>query len=246
MSVCGKRHGNKSMNLKSAHYPLFPMETADVNVTLQLQHFTSGGGAVSPLEGGCDTVLRPGARFSVLPCHISVSPRRREMDMSLTLFQSSSQPRPGDLIEIFRGAYQHWAIYIGNGYVIHLTSDGGSGETSSNVMSSSTIFAVVKKERLSAVAGSSKYHVNNTADQIRNRLPVRQILQNAEAQVGNRQKYNVTAANCEHFVKWLCYGKAESRQAENAVAGAGVVGVAAAVGIVGAIAAIITSAMRQT
>ncbi|XP_072345411.1 phospholipase A and acyltransferase 3-like isoform X2 [Scyliorhinus torazame] len=150
--------------------------------------------------------------------------------------ESSSQPRPGDLIEIFRGAYQHWAIYIGNGYVIHLTSDGGSGETLSNVMSSSTIFAVVKKERLSAVAGSSEYRVNNTADQIRNRLPVRQILQNAEAQVGNRQKYNVTAANCEHFVKWLCYGKAESRQAENAVAA----------GIVGAIAAIITSAMRQT
>ncbi|XP_072345409.1 phospholipase A and acyltransferase 3-like isoform X2 [Scyliorhinus torazame] len=149
---------------------------------------------------------------------------------------TSSHPRPGDLIEIFRVAYQHWAIYIGNGYVIHLTSDGGSGETLSNVMSSSTIFAVVKKERLSAVAGSSKYRVNNTADQIRNRFPVRQILQNAEAQVGNRQKYNVTGANCEHFVKRLCYGKAESRQAENAVAAC----------IAGAIATIITSAMRQT
>uniref|UniRef100_A0A673H4Y4 HRAS-like suppressor 3 n=1 Tax=Sinocyclocheilus rhinocerous TaxID=307959 RepID=A0A673H4Y4_9TELE len=30
------------------------------------------------------------------------------------------KPEPGDLIEIFRGTYQHWAIYVGEGYVIHL------------------------------------------------------------------------------------------------------------------------------
>ncbi|XP_038643313.1 phospholipase A and acyltransferase 3-like [Scyliorhinus canicula] len=152
---------------------------------------------------------------------------------------SSPHPSRGDLIEIFRGPYQHWAIYIGHGYVIHLTSDGGSGETSGNVMSSSTIFAVVKKERLSAVAGDSEYRVNNTADYKRNRLPVRQILKNAKAQVGNRVRYSLTAANCEHFAKWLCYGTAESSQAENVVCAITVAGIA---GIVGSI---FTSVRRQ-
>ena len=30
----------------------------------------------------------------------------------------------GDLIEIFRDLYQHWAVYVGNGYVVHLVSLG--------------------------------------------------------------------------------------------------------------------------
>lgn len=30
------------------------------------------------------------------------------------------EPKPGDLIEIFRPFYSHWAIYVGDGYVVHL------------------------------------------------------------------------------------------------------------------------------
>ena len=30
------------------------------------------------------------------------------------------EPKPGDLIEIFRPIYSHWAVYVGDGYVIHL------------------------------------------------------------------------------------------------------------------------------
>lgn len=33
-------------------------------------------------------------------------------------------PQPGDLIEIFRPAYQHWALYLGDGYIINLTPVG--------------------------------------------------------------------------------------------------------------------------
>lgn len=35
-------------------------------------------------------------------------------------------PQPGDLIEIFRPAYQHWALYLGDGYIINLTPVGQS------------------------------------------------------------------------------------------------------------------------
>ncbi|KAL2805737.1 phospholipase A and acyltransferase 2, partial [Daubentonia madagascariensis] len=30
------------------------------------------------------------------------------------------RPRLGDLIEISRFGYEHWAIYVGDGYVVHL------------------------------------------------------------------------------------------------------------------------------
>lgn len=36
----------------------------------------------------------------------------------------SDDPQPGDLIEIFRPAYQHWALYLGDGYIINLTPVG--------------------------------------------------------------------------------------------------------------------------
>lgn len=37
---------------------------------------------------------------------------------------TSLDPQPGDLIEIFRPAYQHWALYLGDGYIINLTPVG--------------------------------------------------------------------------------------------------------------------------
>lgn len=38
-----------------------------------------------------------------------------------------AKPRPGDLIEIFCLGYEHWAIYVGNGYVVHLAVEGKDG-----------------------------------------------------------------------------------------------------------------------
>lgn len=37
------------------------------------------------------------------------------------------QPKPGDLIEIFSRHHTHWALYEGNGYVVHLTHVGKEG-----------------------------------------------------------------------------------------------------------------------
>uniref|UniRef100_A0A3Q1GXC0 Phospholipase A and acyltransferase 1 n=1 Tax=Acanthochromis polyacanthus TaxID=80966 RepID=A0A3Q1GXC0_9TELE len=40
--------------------------------------------------------------------------------------EPSGDPQPGDLIEIFRPAYQHWALYLGDGYIINLTPVDGT------------------------------------------------------------------------------------------------------------------------
>ncbi|XP_013923837.1 PREDICTED: HRAS-like suppressor 3 [Thamnophis sirtalis] len=103
-------------------------------------------------------------------------------------------PKPGDLIEIFRLGYEHWAVYVGSGYVIHLTSSRDSNSK-----------AMVKMERLSHVAGSDNYDVNNKHD---SKYPVRspeEIVSRAEMLVGKKMEYNLFTQNCEHCATSLRY-----------------------------------------
>ncbi|XP_063264786.1 phospholipase A and acyltransferase 3-like [Prinia subflava] len=134
-------------------------------------------------------------------------------------------PQPGDLIEIFRPVYQHWALYVGDGYVIHVTDEGDSSVLGSS-SSMSAIRAKVKKELLKKVAGNDKWCVNNKYDRSRDPLPVEEIIRRAEQWIGKEVPYNVLGSNCEHFVTGLRYGKRKSDQVKTAVVG----GTAAAVG----------------
>ncbi|XP_060136438.1 phospholipase A and acyltransferase 3-like isoform X1 [Zootoca vivipara] len=122
-------------------------------------------------------------------------------------------PKPGDQIEIFRSGYQHWAIYVGNGYVVHLTSaDGVTGSFSSIPLSADTKKAVVKKEKLSEVAGKDKWEVNNEKDRKYKVKPVDEIIRAANKCVGMEIDYNVVMMNCEHFATALRYGQPDSTQ----------------------------------
>ncbi|XP_067831634.1 phospholipase A and acyltransferase 3-like [Heptranchias perlo] len=151
----------------------------------------------------------------------------------------SASPKEGDLIEISRPLYKHWAIYVGNGEVIHLTGDGGSMDFIIG-SSSSAITAVIKRERLTEVAGNYPYRINNSSDRIWTPFPVDQIIKRAEAKLGNKEKYKITAANCEHFVNEVRYNMAVSNQVMEAVAagvglgvGVGAAGVGVGVGAAG-------------
>ncbi|KAG8564133.1 hypothetical protein GDO81_016337 [Engystomops pustulosus] len=68
-------------------------------------------------------------------------------------------PQPGDLIEFSRPFYQHWGVYVGGGYVVHLTDQEGISSLSSAFGGS----AVVRKERLENVANGCIYKVTNVA-----------------------------------------------------------------------------------
>ncbi|XP_059566322.1 phospholipase A and acyltransferase 3-like isoform X4 [Myotis daubentonii] len=131
---------------------------------------------------------------------------------------SQAEPKPGDLIEIFRPGYQHWALYVGDGYVVHLAPPGDiTGAALANLMSSGTERAIVKKERLSVVAGKHKYRVNNKHDRKYSPRPPRKIVQRAEEKVGEEMLYKLTTDNCEHFVNELRYGVHRSDQVTEAV-----------------------------
>ncbi|XP_066182083.1 phospholipase A and acyltransferase 3-like [Sylvia atricapilla] len=125
--------------------------------------------------------------------------------------QRNCHPQPGDLIAINRPGYQHWALYVGDGYVIHVTGvNSGSVEGRS---SSKFVRAQVKKQLLKDVAGKNKWRVNNKYDCLCPPFSVRKIIQCAECWVDMEVPYNVLSRNCEHFVTLLRYGVALSDQA---------------------------------
>ncbi|KAG7230409.1 hypothetical protein INR49_024515 [Caranx melampygus] len=142
------------------------------------------------------------------------------------------KPEPGDLIEIFRGTYQHWAVYIGDGFVVHLAPPSEvPGAGANSMMSVLTEKAVVKREELWDVVGTDKWKINNSLDEKYKPLPVRVIVNEARKLVGRELPYCVFRGNCEHFANELRYGKAESRQVRKAGEVVMVAGLATMVGL---------------
>ncbi|XP_030424553.1 phospholipase A and acyltransferase 3-like isoform X1 [Gopherus evgoodei] len=141
----------------------------------------------------------------------------------------------GDLIEIFRFGYQHWVIYVGDGYVVHLAPPSDiPGAGFASLMSTLTNKAMVKKERLLDVVGRHRYRVNNKHDRKFPPLPAGKIVQAAEQLVGQEMLYRVTSENCEHFVTELRYGVAKSDQVRDVLVGVSVAGLGlAALGLLG-------------
>ncbi|KAG8564132.1 hypothetical protein GDO81_016337 [Engystomops pustulosus] len=119
-------------------------------------------------------------------------------------------PQPGDLIEFSRPFYQHWGVYVGGGYVVHLTDQEGISSLSSAFGGS----AVVRKERLENVANGCIYKVNNKYDEKIKPFPAEKVVRAALDLVDQTMPYSVTSANCEHFATELRYGKGFSDQVQ--------------------------------
>lgn len=166
--------------------------------------------------------------------------------MAPTLFDKN--PRPGDLIEIHRGAYEHWAIYVGQNEVVHLIppthTDGDSLGLVNLVQYLDSSRAEVKCEKIWDVVGPHHYHVNNLLDDQYNPRHPRAIVRDAYALVGRVLPYSVAGYNCEHFVTDLRYGKPKSRQVTNAAVVAGGAAVAG-VAVVALGAALFASLLKQ-
>ncbi|XP_051774252.1 phospholipase A and acyltransferase 3-like [Ctenopharyngodon idella] len=158
------------------------------------------------------------------------------------------KPEPGDLIEIFRGTYQHWAIYVGEGYVIHLAPPSEHAQAGAySMMSVLCDKATVKKEELYKVVGNDEYRTNNLLDDKYEPRPIQDILRDAHSFLGQERPYCVFSENCEHFVTVLRYGKPHSRQVRKAVEFGVGVGLAAAVtfGVLAAAATIFGSKDKE-
>uniref|UniRef100_A0A3P9DSZ0 LRAT domain-containing protein n=1 Tax=Maylandia zebra TaxID=106582 RepID=A0A3P9DSZ0_9CICH len=139
--------------------------------------------------------------------------------------QDEKEPELGDLIEISRENYAHWAVYVGAGFVVHFVNHYGVSSGASVKAANST----VRKEKIWDVVGKDKWKINNSMDRQYKPRPANDIVEDAKALVGKELRYDVVSFNCEHFVTKLRYGVAESRQVEKAALG--VVGGAGAIAL---------------
>ncbi|XP_061541776.1 phospholipase A and acyltransferase 4-like [Phycodurus eques] len=154
--------------------------------------------------------------------------------------QCDGKPQPGDLIEISRGTYEHWAVYVGDGYVVHLApSSEVAGAGINSMMSVLLDSAIVRKEELWKVVGDNPYTINNLLDHKYQPRPVCLIVGDALELVDMELPYCIFSHNCEHFATLLRYGKPESRQVRQ-VGEAIAVGSVVTLGVFG-IAALVTT-----
>jgi hypothetical protein len=128
------------------------------------------------------------------------------------------RPSKGDIIQFKRllGRIEHWAVYIGDGQVIHVVVNGSSGGSSNSISGGCTAKARICQDSLIAVADGSKCRVNN----LENCLPSRglkardsnDIVDAAKAMLGKDYDYHALNRNCEHFVTKCRFGKGFSGQ----------------------------------
>ncbi|XP_041731919.1 phospholipase A and acyltransferase 4 isoform X2 [Coregonus clupeaformis] len=120
----------------------------------------------------------------------------------------------GDMIEIKKKMFKHWALYIGNGEVIHL----------------------INQETYEDVTAGKSCRINNYLDDKYKPRTTDVIMEEVNKMRGRTIKYDLLGDNCEHFVTFLRYGKSESKQADDfmnrlLIGSAGLVVVAPAVGV---------------
>uniref|UniRef100_A0A8C5DZI5 LRAT domain-containing protein n=1 Tax=Gouania willdenowi TaxID=441366 RepID=A0A8C5DZI5_GOUWI len=120
------------------------------------------------------------------------------------------KPKPGDRIEFLQGIYHHWALYVGDGDVVHLTPYCNSGILSSMV-SLTNGKALVQKDKLSDVVGYDGWRVNNDLDKKHVPRRAEDIVTAARHAVGRELDYSVVTKNCEHFVNKLRYARGDGQ-----------------------------------
>uniref|UniRef100_A0A8C5L5Y2 Phospholipase A and acyltransferase 5 n=1 Tax=Jaculus jaculus TaxID=51337 RepID=A0A8C5L5Y2_JACJA len=130
--------------------------------------------------------------------------------------EGKPRPRPGDLIEIFRIGYEHWAIYVEDDCVVHLAPPSEDFEVGS-ITSIFSNRAVVKYSRLEDVLHGCSWKINNKLDGTYLPLPVDKIMQRTKEMVNKIVQYSLIEGNCEHFVNDLRYGVPRSQQVEHAL-----------------------------
>ncbi len=147
------------------------------------------------------------------------------MQEKLERLTSSDFLRTGDVIGVSRGAYEHYAVYAGNGRVIHYAGESAdfSGKISiheapfEEFLKNSTDYFVVTFEGRYPVKihASTKFISDSCLNccniEWKEKFSPEETLKRAYSRVGEC-KYSIVTNNCEHFAMWCKTGNAESTQ----------------------------------
>ncbi|XP_032138943.1 phospholipase A and acyltransferase 5 isoform X2 [Sapajus apella] len=126
---------------------------------------------------------------------ISIPKPENEGKLIKQATEGKPRPRPGDLIEIFRIGYEHWAIYVEDDCVVHLAPPSEEFEVGS-ITSIFSNRAVVKYSRLEDVLHGCSWKVNNKLDGTYLPLPVDEIMQRTKKMVNKIVQYSLIEGNC--------------------------------------------------
>ncbi|XP_054714172.1 phospholipase A and acyltransferase 1-like [Uloborus diversus] len=117
----------------------------------------------------------------------------------------------GDLIQIDRVLYSDWALYVGNGNVVHVSGV----DMDNNEIPSDT--AEVRLSSLVDVAGMSGVRVNNKIVGAKERgldaFPADDVVEKAYSYLDKEVDFNMLTRNSEHYVTEWKYGEGWSDQA---------------------------------
>lgn len=120
------------------------------------------------------------------------------------------QPEIGDLVQVDRVLYTDWALYVGNGNVVHISGlDMDNNEIPSDR-------AIVRLSSLVDVAGVSGVRVNNKSVGAKERglepLSIDDILERCYSCLDKEVDFNMLTRNSEHYVTEWKYGQGWSDQ----------------------------------
>jgi hypothetical protein len=150
--------------------------------------------------------LNDNKRAGSLGCHKVIRKLGENRSLCRTDYdiQEKCKPIKGDLIEIKRLLYDHWAVYVGDGEVIHVCDEGDWKAT-------------IRRDKLKDVCGKCLCRINNLekAAQRRNLKPrsVDTILKDAFKMLNEKFDYDPIENNCEHFATGCRFGSRFSEQA---------------------------------
>lgn len=138
----------------------------------------------------------------------------------------------GDILAVDRGPYLHYAVYVGNGEVIHYGGSGGDFDGKitihqapmSEFLKNSKEYFVLEfsdkkpqktglKEAVKQVLGGEAITlIHNLKREKKYHLYTpEETVQRAKSRLGERE-YNLLTKNCEHFAIWCKTGVSESHQ----------------------------------
>ena len=114
---------------------------------------------------------------------------------------------PGDMIQkkgnfIHQWFYSHFAIFIGNGEIVHVTNNQMFGNCFIAREIMVDVFSGELVRKNNHLDNAFGYHIQ----------PLHHIVTTARAQVGQPWDYNILTHNCEHFATWCRYGRLVSLQ----------------------------------
>ncbi|OQR75311.1 group XVI phospholipase A1/A2-like [Tropilaelaps mercedesae] len=120
-----------------------------------------------------------------------------------------SDLKVGDIVEIDRTLYAHWAVHVGDGRVVHV-----AGPSEEDIPSEP--WALVHLCPLTELAGCSRVRVNNKSVRAKERqvrpLDGAQVATRALAQRGHKLDFNFLTRNAEFYVTQWKYGQGWSDQ----------------------------------